>query len=776
MPSLPPVPRLAAWFIPRPETGQAAAAALVPGATVVLVSDRGSGARAGAPATTERVATGAREWPDSCGKTQLAISLATGLREAGTVEVVIWVTATSRASVLSAYVEAAAALGLRTSGDAEAVAARLLGWLQEARAPWLVVLDDVTEPAAVDRLWPTGSAGRVLATATSPAAVPRGHPAAPVIIPVGTYSRREALAYLMGRLASDLDQRQGAADLVNELGDEPLALVQASSVIATSELSCRGYLDHLAARREMVGAAGGAVSPAALTWALSVEHAALLAGDLAHPQLTFAALLDGSGIPGTVFTASGREYSLPESAVYDGLAALAATGLLSVDATLTPPMVRVNWVVQAAIRAACPAESLSGISVAAAHAMLADWPDGDEQEWLARAYRSCADTLRRTAGDDLWQDGCHGVLLRAGQSLDALPAPAAAVEFWSDLAATSDRLLGGDHPDTVVISEHLARAHIAAGRPAEAISWFQWVKGDRASRLGPDAAATADASRDLGKALLAAGRPGEAISVLTEAVATYDHVIGADSLEAMGTRDDLVTALRATGQFSEAVWLGKRVFTDREKVQGGKHPDTLGTAQQLAEAYLADGQTKAAISLLKRVVADREKVLGPRDPDTLAACGALAGANHSAGKMASAMQLYEQVRAGYAETMGMDHRLTLSASLNLAHAQYAVGRQSDGSKLLRETAERCELHLPADDPLTALALESLRNVTGDANAGGQAAASADKGGAGSSAAAPVADGEQQASLGRRVTGRHRTKLRAAQIWSPGDRCISPGKN
>jgi tetratricopeptide (TPR) repeat protein len=754
VPSLPPVPPLAAWFISRPETGQAASAALVPGATVVLVSDRGSGARAGAPATTERVATGAREWPDSCGKTQLAISLATSLRESGAVELVIWVTATSRASVLSAYLEAAAALSLRTSGDGEAVAARLLGWLQATRTPWLVVLDDVTEAAAVSRLWPTGPAGRVLATTTSPAAVPRGHVASPVIVAVGTYSRREALAYLMGRLAADLDQRQGAADLVNELGDEPLALVQASSVIATSELSCRGYLDHLTARREMVRAAGGAASPAALTWGLSVEHAALLAGDLAHPQLTFASLLDGTGIPGTIFTASGREYSVPAAAVYDGLAALAATGLLSVDMTLTPPMVRVNWVVQAAIRAACPPESLSGISVAAANAMLADWPGEDQPEWLRRAYRSCAETLRRIAGDALWQDECHGLLLCAGQSLDALPVPAAAVEYWSDLAATSDRVLGGDHPHTLVISEHLARAYMAAGRPSEAISWFQWVKGDRASRLGPDATGTADASRDLGKALLAAGRPGEAVSVLTEAVSAYDHAMGTDSVEAMGTRDDLATALRATGQYSEAVWLGKRVLADREKVQGGKHPDALSTAQQLAEAYLADGQAKAAISLLKRVVADRQKVLGPLDPDTLAACGALAGANHGAGKMASAVQLYEQVRTGYAETLGVDHRLTLSASLNLAHARYAVGRQSDGSKLLRETAERCELHLPAGDPLTASALESLRNITG-AGPDGQGSAGKDE--AASPAAAPAADSEPQGGFGRRVTGRHRNK-------------------
>jgi hypothetical protein len=732
--------------------------------------------RAEAPATSERVTAGTREWPDSCGKTQLAISLATSLRETGAVELVIWVTATSRASVLSAYRQAASALGLRAAGETEAVAARLLGWLAETRTPWLVVLDDVMEVAAVDRLWPAGPAGRILATTTSLAAVPpgsdrvtasslaggsslRGQAAAPVVVPIGTFSRRESLAYLMGRLAADLDQRQGAADLVNELGDEPLALVQASSVIATSELSCRGYLDHFTGLREQANATG-AISPAALTWALSIEHAALLAGDLAHPQLTFAALLDGAGIPGTMFTTSGREHFVPEPVVHDGLAALEAAGLLSVDTTTTPLMVRVNWVVQAAIRAASPPEALSGIGVAAANALLASWPGGDQPEWLITAYRSCADSLRRTVGDALWDDGCHELLLRAGQTLDELSSPATAVEYWSDLAATSDRVLGTDHPHTLVISEHLARAYLAAGRPSEAISWFQWVKGDRVSRLGPDSVATADASRDLGKALMAAGRPGEAVSVLTDTVAAYDHAKGTDSLEAMGTRDDLVMALRATGQFSEAVWLGKRVLADRERVQGNKHPDTLGTAQQLAEAYVSDGQAKAAISLLKRVVAEREKLLGPRDPETLAARSALAGANHNAGKMASAVQLYEQVRAGYVETVGADHRLTLSASLNLAHAQYAVGRQSDGAKLLRETGERCELHLPPGDPLTASALESLRNISGtsaeEAPSGGKDGSASKDVSSAISPAGPVPDGEQQASFGRRVTGRHRT--------------------
>src|SRR5258708_18343468 len=97
-------------------------------------------------------------------------------------------------------------------------------------------------------------------------------------------SHRELVSVVMGRLKDDLDQRQGAADLVAELGDEPLALRQASSVIATSELTCHGYLDRLLDRREPAPAT--AASRAERTWALAVEHSDPLARTLAHTQLS----------------------------------------------------------------------------------------------------------------------------------------------------------------------------------------------------------------------------------------------------------------------------------------------------------------------------------------------------------------------------------------------------------------------------------------------------------------------------------------------------------
>jgi tetratricopeptide (TPR) repeat protein len=664
-------------------------------------------------------------------------------------------------------VVAAAALGLKAAGDADSIAARLLSWLRESPRSWLVVFDDLREAATLDGLWPDGPAGRVLVTATSLAAAGRRAGGETTVIPIGTFSRRESLAYLMGRLTSDLDQRTGAADLIDELGDEPLAIVAAASAIASSELSCRSYVGHLTARRGQ-GPAEGA-SPAALTWALSVEHAQMLAGPIANELLTVASLLDGSGAPYQVFMTAGRQNGVPGPTLKAGLDALEAAGLLTIDRTVDLWLVRINWVVQAAVRAAAGEAALMAVANVATGALLADWPADDKPEWLARAFRSCTDSVRRLAGDALLRDGCHPLLLRAGRSLDAIPAPSVSVDYWTELAGACDRLLGGDHPDTREVSGRLARAHLAAGQPAEALPWLQWVRGERTSRLGPDALATADASRDFGTALMASGRAAEAATLLGDAVTAYERMIGADSMQSLETRDDMITALHLATRLPEAIALGKRTLADRERIQGQHHPDTLSTAARLANAYVADGQAKAATLLLRLVVALREKVPGPRHPDTIAARALLASAYHAAGKMGSAVQLYEQVREEYAQVFGSDHRLTLGASLNLAHALQGVGRITEAVKLLQETARRCDLRLPAGDPLTASAREGLRNLTSGETVGrggedGEDSSSATTAGTASAeadapdaaAAGGPADGGTRFGFTWRMPGRHRT--------------------
>jgi tetratricopeptide (TPR) repeat protein len=557
--------------------------------------------------------------------------------------------------------------------------------------------------------WPEGAAGRTLITTPDPAALPEKQQG--TVIPVGAFSPRQSLAFLMGRLTADIDQRQGAVDLVGQLGHEPLALALASAVIASSELTCHGYLDALTARRAR-SAPGSPPPAAALTWSLAVEHADALVSDLAHAQLVFAALLDGNGIPGTIASAACRQLGVPESVTDEGLAALETAGLLSADRSVTPPLIRMNWAVQAAIRTVTPPDMLAATAQATADSLLDAWPSADQPDHVARAFRGCAESLRRAAGHTLWQDGCHRVLLRSGQSLEAAGLAGPAADYWNDLAAASNRALGATHPDTMAIRERLAQTHLGSGQADQAIDLFRSVLAERARTLGRDHAGTAQACQDLGRALLAAGRASEAVTVLDDAVACYERTAGPSSSEAAAAQEDLAAAHASAGHAASAITLYRNALTTRQRVQGPAHPDTLSTCRKLADAYLADGQVKNAISLYKRVLDEHEKSLGATDTETIGTRGALAAAYFAAGRMSQALQLLEQVRSQYTAVIGAEHRTTLATSLNLANAYHSIGRLTDAARLLRDTVERCERSLPDSDSLTIAAREGLTAMTG----------------------------------------------------------------
>jgi tetratricopeptide (TPR) repeat protein len=708
------VPALADGFNARLETAAGLAAALTPGGTMVLVPGR----------TT---AAGSLNWVESSGKTQLAVCVAESLWRSHKVELLVWAVATSRASVLCGYMEAAAdAIGTDLAGDAEAVAARFVSWLGETGRPWLVVLDDLSDVANLDGLWPAGAAGRVLVTTANPAAFSAEQGA--LVQPVGVFSPREAMSYLMGRLTADPDQRMGAIDLVHDLGCEPMALAQASAVIASSALSCRDYLDYFVRRRdELAQMAGGEPPPAWVTWAISVEQADRLSpGGDAQALLALTALLDGHGIPVTVLgTPAAAGYLAGDGTAGNGatrpadreraqaaLLVAERTGLLTTDLASSVPMIRMSSVVQAALRAAMPDGMLKRAVSAAADALLQAWPEDDQPTWLAEVLRSCAASLQRAAGDLLWAGGCHPLLPRTGRSLDSARLILPAVAYWRDLAASSDRVLGRGHPETLSAGEHLAEAYLAAGRAAEAVSWFRWVLAERTRLLGADHPGTITARHNLGHALVAANQFPDAFTVLDGVVSDYARTRGVDQLETLGARNELAAGYLAAGQFADAIRLYRRTLTDRERVQGPEHPDVMTTRQKLADAYLADGKVKNALSQYKRVLSDRERVLGPDHLDTIAVRGSLGSVYHTAGKMASALQFFEQTRGGYERALGADHPDTLASSASLAHAYYAVGRVTDALTLLRDTATRAERVLPPRDPLTEAVRQSLANIAG----------------------------------------------------------------
>jgi tetratricopeptide (TPR) repeat protein len=659
-----------------------------------------------------------------CGKTQLAAYFAESQWHAHTIDLLMWIDASSPAAVLNGYVDAASALvGRRLPGTAESIASSLLSWLQETERRWLLVLDDLGDAEMLTDLWPRGRGGRVIVTAATAALV--------ALLPdvlsveVGPFSRREAMSYLVGRLSSDPDQRRGAIDLIEDLGCHPLALSQATAAIGSSWMTCVDYRQQFAAKSAELGTAGGwPLPPHRVTWWLSLDHAdRLRPGGAIQACMALAALLDPHGFPASIFSApsaaayvagvrvdTGRAAEQSSSAVL----ALEKAGLLHVDRSASPPIIRMDYVLNQAVRDATPQEMRDQAAAAAAASLMELWGDSEfsSRPSVDASLRASADSLRRASGRLLWADGCHPVLLRCGQSLDEAGLTGPAVEYWGELTSISDRLFGPGHPDSMALIERLASAYMAADRPTEAIAWYKRIMSDWAVAFGPDHSRAIAARINLGRVLVTAGLPEDAVSVLGSALADIERAFGADHAETQGIRDELAAAYAAAGQSDQAIRLYRRTLADRERKPGPQDPATISTRLRLADAYKAAGRLKDAISQYKRALSDQERKLGRDHPDSLRAKASLAAAQRDAGRMAIAVQMYEEVHAGIVGTLGADHLDSLTAAANLAGIYYSVGRLTDAAHLYRDVAERAERTLQPGHPLVQVARDGLAAITG----------------------------------------------------------------
>src|SRR6266851_954771 len=195
------IPQLADSHVPRQETGLGLAASLAPGDTAVLIPDEEAGRTLGGLGGT--------------GKTQLALAIAHALWDRNALDLVLWLTPSSRDAVVTGYAQAMRDIGEGAEGEtAETAAGRFLDRLTQTSRPWLVILDDLGDAAALEGLWPHGPHGRVVVTSRRPDTAVRAY--RPRAVEVGPFSPREALGYLSTKLHSDPDQWIGALDLADD--------------------------------------------------------------------------------------------------------------------------------------------------------------------------------------------------------------------------------------------------------------------------------------------------------------------------------------------------------------------------------------------------------------------------------------------------------------------------------------------------------------------------------------------------------------------------------
>jgi hypothetical protein len=176
------------------------------------------------------------------GKTMLAAAYARAKLAAGW-RLVAWVNAGDAWSLLAGLARTAGAAGLYESGagwDASDPGQLVRRRLEADGDRCLLVFDDARDPDLLQPFVPAYGAARVLITGPGRSSAIQG-----TSVPVGVFSGDEAMAFLTARTGRV--EAEEAAALAAELGQLPLALAQAASVIAGQSLGYRAYLERLRA-------------------------------------------------------------------------------------------------------------------------------------------------------------------------------------------------------------------------------------------------------------------------------------------------------------------------------------------------------------------------------------------------------------------------------------------------------------------------------------------------------------------------------------------------
>jgi tetratricopeptide (TPR) repeat protein len=614
-------------------------------------------------------------WLDGVGKSTLAAHYAaTHRQEFG---LVWWITADSPAGIDDGLAALAAALQPAVAGllPAEVLRERAVQWLA-SHDRWLVVLDNVTDPAHVRALLAQAPAGRFVIT--SRRATGWHGTATPVQLDVltpGEAGQLLAAIVTAGREPRP-GQLEGAAALCAGLGLLPLAIEQAGAYLAETGITPTAYMGLLAAQPASMYAQtaedGDAQRTIARIWRVTLDQ--LTGTPLAGRLLRILAFYAPDGIPWALLD------GLPE----DPQELITAAGRLAAYSmiTLKGDVLAMHRLVQAVTRTPDPADphrtpaavgeardqatTLLAAAVPATTGDPADWP-----AWRILLPHLEALAEHTTAGTD---SAITAALLdKAAAFLAGQGALARAIPLFERSLQACIRVLGDDHPDTLGSRNNLAYAYESAGDLGRAIPLYEATLQACTRVLGDDHPTTLTSRNNLAYAYESAGDLGRAIPLYEATLQTCTRVLGDDHPDTLTSRNNLAYAYESARDLSRAIPLYEATLADRRRVLGDDHPDTLSSCSNLAYAYRVAGDLDRAIPLYEATLADRRRVLGDDHPDTLGSCSNLAYAYESAGDLGRAIPLYEATLQACTRVLGDDHPNTLTLRNNLAYAYESAG-------------------------------------------------------------------------------------------------------
>ncbi|UUU32119.1 tetratricopeptide repeat protein [Streptomyces sp. CA-210063] len=554
----------------------------------------------------------------------------------------------------------------------KALRERALQWLA-THDGWLLVLDNVSDPAHVEPLRERVPGGHFVITSRRAT----GWHGTATGVDLDVLDTAHAVE-LFGRICPT--GGTGVPDLVAELGNLPLAVEQAAAFCRETGTSAERYLEMLAAYpADMFAASAEGGDPertVARVWRVTLDR--LEEGDLsAVVLLSVLAWFAPDAIPRRALEASAQPLVLAR-----GLGRLAAHSMISVQGDT----IAVHRLVQAVVRTpggeadTAAAEFIDLARNQAIRLLLVALPEDYEDVASWPVWRSLlphVQALAARVAPDEDTDELGRLVNGAGMFLYGQQDMRGAVRLLERARDIAVRFLGPENISALAVASNLGLAYAAAGDPGHAISLMRQVREAGARVLGEGSPEFAVLLGNVGSVHYAADDLDTAIDLHARSVELLRNTVGRDDPRTFRSRGNLLNDLIAAGQGAQAVRVMEEYLEDAVRRYGEDHPATLNARNNLAGAYMAAGEFERAVELLRRNVAERERMLGRDHPQTSLSLNNLGGAYRTAGRLSEAISVYERALEGYARSLGENHPYTRRVRDNLSEAHEAVRRHEN---------------------------------------------------------------------------------------------------
>jgi serine/threonine protein kinase/tetratricopeptide (TPR) repeat protein len=262
-----------------------------------------------------------------------------------------------------------------------------------------------------------------------------------------------------------------------------------------------------------------------------------------------------------------------------------------------------------------------------------------------------------------------------------------AESLFREILETSRRVLGEEHPQTLLAMTGLANTYQIQERLDEAEALQRETLEIQRRVLGEEHPQTLMNMSNLGFAYWRHGRYVDAEPLLRKTLEIQRRVLGEEHPETPHTMGALALTYGDEGKYEEAMALQHETLETSRRVLGEEHPQTLRSLEDLAYIYGLQDRRGEAEVLRREILEISRRVLGEENPQTAVAMNNLALCYRFQGRYDEAEALLGETIELRRRVIGEGHPQTLRTKDYLAYTYSHHGRNVEAETLARETME-----------------------------------------------------------------------------------------